>query len=39
LGRVAQLVADFPEIAELDINPLAVGADDVVALDARAVLK
>jgi acetyltransferase len=39
LGRVAQLVADFPEIAELDINPLAVGADDVIALDARAVLK
>jgi Acyl-CoA synthetase (NDP forming) len=39
LGRVAQLVADFPEIAEMDINPLAVGAYDVVALDARAVLK
>jgi acetyltransferase len=39
LGRVSQLVVDFPEIAELDINPLAVGADAVVALDARAVLK
>jgi len=39
LGRVARLVVDFPEIAEMDINPLAVGADDVVALDARAVLK
>ncbi|HWQ88794.1 MAG TPA: acetate--CoA ligase family protein [Desulfitobacteriaceae bacterium] len=39
LGRVAQLVVDFPEIAELDINPLAVGADAVVALDARAVIK
>ena len=39
IGRVAQLVVDFPEITELDINPLAVGADAVVALDARAVIK
>jgi acetate---CoA ligase (ADP-forming) len=37
LQRIAQLGVDFPEIAELDINPLRVGhtRGDTVALDAR----
>jgi acetyltransferase len=33
--RFSYLVADFPEIAELDINPLLVTPQEVVALDAR----
>jgi len=38
LIRLSYLVADFPEIAELDINPLLVTPRDVVALDARVIL-
>jgi acetate---CoA ligase (ADP-forming) len=40
LQRIAQLGVDFPEIAELDINPLRVGQrrGDTVALDARIIL-
>ena len=34
LVRVSQLIVDFPEIAELDLNPLIVDADGVVAADA-----
>lgn len=35
LEAVSRLVIDFPEIAELDINPLLVDPRGVVALDAR----
>ncbi|MGA8260360.1 MAG: bifunctional acetate--CoA ligase family protein/GNAT family N-acetyltransferase [Arenicellales bacterium] len=35
LIRISQLVADLPEVAELDINPLLADADGVLALDAR----
>jgi acetyltransferase len=40
LLRVSQLVTDFPEIVELDINPLLVCAqgEGAVAVDARLVL-
>ncbi|MBN1297372.1 GNAT family N-acetyltransferase, partial [bacterium] len=33
--RVSYLVADYPEIRELDINPLRVDPNGVLALDAR----
>jgi acetyltransferase len=32
---VAQLIADVPDIVELDINPLLASADGAIALDAR----
>lgn len=35
LIAVSQLLADIPQIAELDINPLIVDAKGAVALDAR----
>ncbi len=38
LIRMSYLAADYPEIAELDINPLIVTPDDVMALDARIVV-
>jgi len=37
--RLSQLVTDFPEISELDINPLFLVDDRAYALDARVVLK
>lgn len=36
--RLSYLAADYPEIKELDINPILVSENDVVALDARVVL-
>lgn len=38
LIRLSYLAADYPEIIELDINPLLVNADDAIALDARMVI-
>lgn len=41
IGRLAQLVTDFPEITELDINPLLVlpEGEGVKSLDARVVIE
>ena len=39
LIRLSQLATDFPEIVELDINPLVVTADQAWALDARVVVE
>jgi acetyltransferase len=38
LIRLSYLAADYPEITELDINPLLVTTEDVVALDARIMI-
>jgi acetyl coenzyme A synthetase (ADP forming)-like protein len=38
LLRVSQLACDFPEIEELDLNPLLVSEAGAVAVDARIVL-
>jgi acetyltransferase len=38
LIKFSYLIADFPEIAEIDINPLVVSPDGVIGLDARMVL-
>lgn len=35
LVKLAQLVADIPEIREIDINPLLADRDGVIAVDAR----
>jgi len=36
--RMSYLAADYPEIEELDINPLLLTPDDAIALDARIVI-
>lgn len=38
LVRFSQLVAEYPEIAEIDINPLLADVDQIVSLDARILL-
>jgi acetyltransferase len=38
LIRLAQLVTDFPQIAELDINPMVIHRGRPIAVDARVVL-
>lgn len=38
LIRFSYLTADYPEIKELDINPLLITPDEVIALDARIVI-
>jgi acetyltransferase len=39
LIRLAQLVTDFPEIEELDINPMILMGDQALAIDARVIVK
>jgi acetyltransferase len=38
LVRLSYLAADFPEVKELDINPLLVTPSGIIALDARVVV-
>jgi acetyltransferase len=35
LVRLSQMIADLPQVAEVDINPLLADEDRVIALDAR----
>jgi hypothetical protein len=35
LLRVSRLADDLPQVAELDLNPVIVRADGVIAVDAR----
>jgi acetyltransferase len=39
--RLSQLALDFPEIQEIEINPLSIGLEDqgAVALDGRVILE
>lgn len=39
LVRLSQLVTDFAEIAEIDINPLVIFENRVIAVDARVMLR
>jgi len=39
LVRISHLIADIPEIVELDINPLLADGEGVIALDARIRLR
>ena len=39
IRRIAQLGAEFPEILELDVNPLLALAHGAIALDARVLLR
>lgn len=38
LIRLSYLASDCPEIKELDINPLLVSSEDIIAVDARVVV-
>jgi len=39
IGRLSQLVTDFPSILELDVNPLIVRPDGVEAVDLRLTIE
>jgi len=39
LIRLSQLVSDFPEIVELDINPMILTPDRVCAVDGRVIIR
>ncbi|MFW5933022.1 MAG: bifunctional acetate--CoA ligase family protein/GNAT family N-acetyltransferase [Candidatus Hadarchaeota archaeon] len=38
LVKLSQIIIDFPEIEELDINPISIMGEDLLALDARIIL-
>lgn len=38
IANVSQLAADFPEITEIDLNPVMASAQGVIAVDARLVV-
>ncbi|MBI4013487.1 MAG: acetate--CoA ligase family protein [Candidatus Rokubacteria bacterium] len=39
MARFARLALDFPELAEIELNPVIAGAAGVMAVDARATLR
>ncbi len=39
LVRLSHLVTDFPQIREIDINPLLVNEKNIIGLDARVIIK
>jgi len=39
LAKFSQLVTDFPEIKEIDVNPLIINENTAVAVDARMVIE
>jgi acyl-CoA synthetase (NDP forming) len=39
LLRISQLVMDFPDISELDLNPVLATDREVVAVDGRVMLR
>ena len=39
LIRLSQLVSDFPEIVELDINPMILAPDRICAVDGRVIIR
>jgi len=38
LIKISNMIVDFPEIKEMDINPLVINGDSIIALDARILL-
>lgn len=39
LVKISQLISDFPQIVELDLNPVLVNAERAIALDARVLIR
>ncbi|MEA3328548.1 MAG: acetate--CoA ligase family protein [Candidatus Omnitrophota bacterium] len=39
ISNVSRLIYDFPQIRELDVNPVCVSAKGICAIDARIILK
>ena len=36
--KFSQIIVDFPELAEVDLNPVVIGNEECIALDARMVI-
>jgi acetyltransferase len=38
LAKLSRLPVDFPQIKEIDVNPLAVDENGAIALDAKIII-